>query len=291
MKSLLQFGAGAAGLALMLTSGCRLFLDDEATVQGRSLLRPAAASPDSVAMEIVWARFADGDPQLNESAWQQIDETSIAPDVQRELAKNGFRAGVIRGALPDELSRALRQGEKTTDTEASEGDPTLASFMTEPTIRRRLVQARRQRRIEIQASDVIPTLPLLIGKGDELGGGTYHDAQGIYALEVDPQPDRTVLVEMTPELHHGSPRMRWSKGEEGVFRQSPMREHEVFERLRLTVKLSPGEMLVLMSRPEASSRLGQYFHTVDAGEGRQQKLILVRVAQVPQGNAFAGTGG
>jgi hypothetical protein len=55
----------------------------------------------------------------------------------------------------------------------------------------------------------------------------------------------------------------------------------------MSVKLAPGEMLVLMSMPDSGSRLGHYFHTVDTADGPQQKLILVRLAEMPQSDTFA----
>ena len=73
----------------------------------------------------------------------------------------------------------------------------------------------------------------------------------------------------------------------GILRQAPLREREVFDRLRMSVRLAPGEMLVLMSLPDAGSRLGHYFHTVDSADGPQQKLILIRLAEVPPSDTFA----
>ena len=35
-------------------------------------------------------------------------------------------------------------------------------------------------------------MPLLVSRGRELGGRTFRDAQAIYALTVDPQPDQTM---------------------------------------------------------------------------------------------------
>ncbi len=61
----------------------------------------------------------------------------------------------------------------------------------------------------------------------------------------------------------------------------------MFDQMRMTVQLAPGDMLVLMNLPDAGSRLGHYFHTVDAAEGRQQKLILLRLAEVPASDTFA----
>ncbi|MEX0642491.1 MAG: hypothetical protein WD468_07310 [Pirellulales bacterium] len=290
MKTPVQFGALLC-LAIGMTSGCALLdLDRPAMVQGRSPLRPAKASPDSVAVEIVWARFPAGDPSLNETIWQDIDETPIEPAVARELARNGFRAGVISGELPPSLASALHQDESPPEASTAKNGDSLEELMVEPTVRARLVQARRGRRVEIQASDVYNTLPLLKDEGGELGGTTYRSAQAMYALEVDPQPDRMAAVQLTPELHHGSPHLCWSRSDEGILRQAPMRDHEVFDRLRLRVKLAPGEMLVLMNLPGAGSRLGQYFHTVDSVDGRQQKLILVRLAEVPQSDTFADVG-
>lgn len=277
---------------LSLAGGCALLdLNRPATVQGRSLLQPARPSPDSVAVDIVWARFPAGDPSLNEAIWQDIDETAIEPAVARELADNGFRAGVITGHLPESLAHALHQNEAPTSAEADQNGENLADLMVEPTVRHRLVQARRGRRVEIQASEVYSTLPLLTGAGAELVGTTYRDAQAMYALEVDPQPDRMAFIQITPELHHGAPRLRWSQSDEGVLRQAPMKEHVVFDQMRLKAKLAPGEMLVLMNVPGAGSRLGQYFHTVESPDGRQQKLVLIRLAEVPQSDTFADVGG
>ena len=44
-----------------------------------------------------------------------------------------------------------------------------------------------------------------------------------------------------------------------------------------------------MSLPYAGSRLGHYFHTVDSSDGPQQKLILIRLAEVPPSDTFANT--
>ncbi len=284
---------------VVLLAGCRL-LDKPPEDVGRSLLRRASQSPDSVAMEIIWARYPVDDPALCNEAWQEIDETRIPPAVRRELAANGLRAGVIGATIPEPIAHALRLTDQTPEPEPT-GDEqnqhavvdestglagTPDSLLAEPTVRRRHMQLRRGRRVEVQASDVYDSLPLLVSKGRDLGGRTFHDAQAIYALEVDPQPDQTVRVELTPELHYGQPRLRFTSGDEMMFRQVPLREREVFDRMRMEVTLAPGEMLLLMSLPDSGSRLGECFHTVDAVEGRRHKLVLVRLAEVPRSNAF-----
>jgi hypothetical protein len=301
--------ASAAG------GGCRM-LGDDVSLQGQSPLVAGRASPDSVAIEMLWVRFPDDDPQLNDEAWLAIDETAIAADVRRELAANGFRVGVISGDLPDAMARALNQtGGAPEDEESNSvthegvtplfpraekrdrplaengGRPqsTLApavGLLDEPVVRGRVKHLRRHERWEIQASDVYPSLPLLEPKGREQGGDIYPDAQALYALRIDPQPDRTVLVELTPELHFGPYHQSWS-GDERMMMRALVRDRRVFAKMQINVRLAAGDILVLMNLPNSGSRLGEYFHTVDSSQGRQQKLILLRLAQLPPGETFA----
>src|SRR5882757_9504254 len=111
MKSAFNFAAVL--LVALLAAGCQLFSRDHPMLHGQSPLKPASASPDSVAMEIIWARFPANDPVLDDAAWRDIDETQIDPAVRRELVNNGLRAGIISGALPPAIDRVLRQGAKS----------------------------------------------------------------------------------------------------------------------------------------------------------------------------------
>src|SRR3954467_14093457 len=97
-------------LVLSMAGGCRMF-PDSTMAKGHSPLQPATPSPDSVAMEIIWARFPANDPVLSDAAWREIDETQIEPAIRRELLNNGLRAGVISGSVPTAIARVLHQGE------------------------------------------------------------------------------------------------------------------------------------------------------------------------------------
>jgi hypothetical protein len=284
----------ALALLVCLSSGCVLFPHGQGHVahKGRSPLKPAQSSPDSVAMNIVWARFPANDPVLDDAAWREIDEAQIDPAVRRDLLANGIRAGVISGSMPPAIARILQQDGQPEPTPPV-GDPTApakssgSELLAEPIVRGRTSQLRRKHRTEIQASEVYASLPLLISGGTELGGHTYDQAQAVYVLRVDPQPDHTTMVELTPELQYGASRLRYTGGDDGILRQASLKDRKVFDRLRMSVNLAPGEMLVLMSMPNSGSRLGHYFHTVDSADGPQQKLILIRLAEVPISDTFA----
>jgi hypothetical protein len=292
MKTAIHIGAV---LAFALSSGCVLFSSSDGhshfAHKGRSPLQPAQPSSDSVLMNIVWARFPANDPVLDDAAWHEIDETTIEPAVRKELLNNGLRAGVISGAMPPPIAKIMREDVRPEAPPAT-GDPTVSAksegvdLLTEPVVHGRTCRVRRKQRTEIQASEVYPSLPLLISGGSELGGHTYENAQAVYALRVDPQPDRSALVELTPELQFGQPRLRISGGDQGFVRQESQKERNVFDKLRVSAKLGPGDTLILMSLPDAGSRLGHYFHTVDSAEGPQQKLILIRLAEVPESDTF-----
>jgi hypothetical protein len=285
MRTPLQTGV-LLSVCLCAASGCAMFHDDTAIVQNHSPMRPAGSSPDSVKMEVIWARIPASDVPPTDGAWAEIDETRIEPEVRRELTNNGIRAGVISGRLPEAIAEAINHGEGDGESNAVDGEST--ELAADAQVYGRVRQLKRHQRMEIQASGVFDSLPLLVSSGRELGGRRYEQAQAVYALEVDPQPDSTTLVELTPELHHGTPRMQWTGGDGGVLHQAPLREREVFERLRISVPLASGDMLVLMSLPKSKSRLGQCFHTSDDGNGPQQKIILIRAADVPPSNSFAG---
>lgn len=274
-------------LTLGVLSGCVLF-PVEPLAKGHSPLKPAQPSPDSVAMEIIWVRFPANERVFDDATWREIDETALAPAVRRALVDNGIRAGVISGSVPEAIGRVLHQGPPAHVPKDSKSAALAKNdeLIEEPPVHGHTMRLRRNQRTEIQASDVYPTLPLLVSGGKELTGHTYEKAQAVYALRVDPQPDRTALVELTPELHFGDPKLSFTGGEDRFLRQASVRDRKIFDDLRLNVRLAPGEMLVLMSLPDAGSRLGHYFHTVDTANGPQQKLILIRLAEVPPSDTF-----
>ena len=281
-------------LILVFVGGCRL-MNDEAVVQGTSPLRPATPSPDSVQMEVIWASCPLNDAEINDAVWSKIDETQVAPAVHRELARNGFRVGVVSGMPPAAIARLLNMDEAPPPGSEEKASAVQSlDLVNETKIHGSRRNLRRGERMEIRASENLASMPLLVCRGRELGGRTFHDAQAMYALRIDPQSDQTVKVELTPEIHFGPSQLRWSGGEEGmdvVLRQLPMREREVFESMRMEVRLAPGEMLMLAGLPESGSRPGHYFHTAESSGGREQKIVLIRLAQVPQSDTFAHLGG
>ena len=217
-----------------------------AIVQGHSPLRPARPSPDSVTMEIIWARFPAGDPALNDDAWHEIDETQIAPGRppragEQRLPRRRDRRHAARRDCPRTASRrgaAERHRPKRIDGKPSSSRP-IRSF-TAACGSCAAISAS-----EIQASEVYRIAAAL----DRAAAASWAAARSASAGHL-------CAASRSAARSHGARRadaraalrpaaLRWTGGDDGVLRQAPLREREVFDRLRMKVKLAPGEMLVL----------------------------------------------
>src|SRR4029079_1961796 len=128
----------AIALLVCVAGGCRLF-PDETLAKGHSPLKPAQPSPDSVAMEIIWARFPANDPVLDDAAWREIDETQVEPSVRRELLNNGLRAGVISGSVPTAIARVLHQGDSHADNDKKVEAKQSADLNNDPIVHGRML--------------------------------------------------------------------------------------------------------------------------------------------------------
>jgi hypothetical protein len=244
--------------------------------QGKSPLMPAQMSPDSVVLDMYFARFPFGDTEVNEKLWQEIDEQQIAPEVRERLTRNGFRVGVIGGQMPAALTKILELTDKTDATVKNQG-VTVKNLQTEPRVQWRHLQIRPDQPAEIIASSIYPELTVLLSRYGRVSGQNYTQAQGIFALKSLPQPDGRVRLELTPELHHDQPAPHWV-GSQGVIRMESDRPKQIFDDMTIAADLSPGWMLVLSSLPNRPGSLGHSFFTQDS-DGLEQKLLVIRLQQ------------
>lgn len=271
----------------VVAAGCQIF-DGELPLMpsGESPLQAAPSSPDAVTLEIFWARFPVGSPAVNDEVWREIQEDRLPPDLRARLATQGLRAGVIGGTPPAAIMALLNPDGGKLDEQVCTEQVDPALLAEAPKVTRRLKQLRLGTRMELQASDVIEQASLLVPGEGEVGGGTYGLAQAIYQLEVRAQPGGQVELQIAPELQYGPQQMRWQRDEMGNLIPKPLRDAKVFRDLRMAVPLAPGEMFIVLGLPDAKGRLGHYFHTVETATGREQKAVLIRLADVPQGAAL-----
>lgn len=255
-----------------LVVGCKPF-----TPAAQSPLRPAALSPQSMVLEILFARFPLGDVRANTTLWGDVDEQRLPTDLRLRLQRNGFRVGTIGGHLPAALAQLL---------ELKDGPaPTFDELNTKPVelesdakVLRRHLQVRPGQRSEVIASEVHPELAVLLADGEQIGGQTYQQAQAMLAIKAFPEPDGRVRLDVVPEMHYGQMRQRWI-GQQGMLRLEAGRERRAYDTLSVSTTLAPGHMLVMSSLPNRTGSLGHHFFSENKTGHPEQKLLVVRLVQ------------
>jgi hypothetical protein len=266
-------------LALLAIAGCATPLPT-----GKSPLRPAQMSPDSVVLEMFFVRFPSGDPAVDEKLWNEIDEQQFSPELRQRLARNGFRVGLMSGQMPVELSKLMALSDKPIPTSQVEGTK-VESLESEPRVLRRHLQLGAGKRGEIIASGVYPQLPVLVCESGQVSGQTYDQAQALFAVKSFPQPDGRVRLELVPELHYGQPRQRWV-GDQGMMRLEASRPKKTYDDMTMTADVAPGAMLILSSLSTRPGSLGHHFFTENDAR-LEQKLLIIRLAQTQHDGLFS----
>jgi hypothetical protein len=266
-----------AQLALVLAIGPMAFgcsFAPPASV-GKSPLSPFEPGVQTSALEVVFVRHDYELPALNQDLWGQVDETAIPPATREALAQNGFRAGVISGALPLGLEEAMSDDEPQSGQAGGESPETAASLEVESVVRRRRLQALPGQRAELLASGIYNQLPLLFRDGKEMQGNCYPKAQCVVGVKATPLGDHRVRLLLEPEVQHGEPRQQF-RGDEGFFRIDSARPKVALDKMAIDVILSPGQAVLLGTRPELPGSVGHYFFTEPRSGQLEQKLMLIR---------------
>jgi hypothetical protein len=273
--------------ALVAAGGCASMFSGPLEATVGSPLRAATASSDSVTLEIYWATLPADIESDAESLWNHVQEQRLDERVRRDLVRNGLRAGVVGGAPPKAIAQLLDpKGSRFDHSPRSLADDALATLADPTGVERKTTQTRPGQPIRINASPVMDEAVVLEPGGV---GKTYERVQAMYNVEVEKLPEGGFAVVLTPELHLGEPRMKWTRDDTGMIaRQAPLRDKRVFSDLRVVAPLVVGEMLLVTSPADAGSRLGSYFHRAEEGAPGQRKAILIRLAQAPDDGALAG---
>jgi hypothetical protein len=264
------------GLIIVASQGCSSWK----TVVPETLELPEARmSSDSVAMEITFIRIPAGETDMCGQVWRSVDEQLLTPARRSHLNENGFRCGLVGLQLPVGL-RTLLDAEQRTSA-LQEATPSDIDVLKQ----NRRIQCRSGRRSEIVTCTTREEMVVLRKDHDsqKVSGQTLRDAQCVLAARCYPEGNGEVRIELTPEIHHGTPRKQWVAGE-GTFHLVTGRDREVFDDLLMEATLTPGQTLVLSCMPEFG--LGHNFFLDTSNGDAQQKLLLIRLAQTQRDDLF-----
>jgi hypothetical protein len=264
--------------------GCGVLLTMPAPADPQSLLSAVETGPDSVTLEIFQVRIPADDTELADELWSAVDEQRLPLTVRRELIRNGFRAGVLGGAVPDVLAEQLNL---QSEMPAVETKRQITDKSASPQVVRRVLQLNHNDQATVQTSELRDQLNVFVNGDDGLQGQSFRQVQAAYTLRAEPATGQRVALRLTPELQHGELRNRYAGGDQGIFLVTPSRQRQVYDRLQLSTELAAGELLVVGCLPDAPHSLGRAFHGVDVAGPAQQKLVLVRLFEVPPSEILA----
>ena len=255
-----------------------------AAPDSQSFLKPVETSPDSVTLEIYQVRLPASDTELTEELWQAIDELRLPVEMRHELVRNGFRAGVIGGALPDGLATHLNL-----QSEAPVASPerVITGASANPKVTRRVVQLSREDSATIQAAELRNRMHVFMSEVSGIRGRSYRQAEATYSLQAEAITGQLISLQLTPELQHGELKNRYAGGDQGIFLMTQSRERETFDLLTIRAELAAGEMLLVSCLPDSSGSLGHAFHAHDVRGPLEYKLVLVRMLQIPSSEILA----
>lgn len=269
----------ALGCAAALP-GCR----NVAEPIGKSLLKPACMSADSVAMDVFFVRFPFGEAGPNGPLWADVDEMHLPAEVRQRLARNGLRIGLVGGQVPAGLVSLL----EIQDKPAPQGralENRVVDMEQEPHVVRRHMELRPGVRTDVVASDIQDELSVLRCSDAGLEGETFGSAQPVLVVRAYPERDGRVRVKVVPEIQHGESRLRFV-GTQGALRIEPGRTKRAFDDLAVEAVLAPGQMLLLTTQLERPGSLGHRFFTQTADGQPEQKLLVLRLAQTQHDELF-----
>lgn len=271
-------GRGIATLFLMLLlsqAGCVAW--HQADLEEAARLPAGNLAPGSVVIETVVLRVPWADEQVNHDIWRDIDEQRIDVALRRRLHANGFRCGVIGPQMPEALTNRLQRN--------TQGEPRPVDIWEDHVSTPKRFQRRRGQPFEIATPQTYDRLPILFrDEEDAIHGYSFENAQCRLVGKPYPRGDSDVDLIILPAVHHGAPRQQFLPAD-GYLRMEVAQEARRFQTLEMPLRLAPGEMLMITSTPDAKG-LGDAFFSDRTTGRRQQRLVLIRIAQTQQDDLF-----
>lgn len=244
-----------------------------------------ARPPGGVALELFFVRYRAGDASVNTPLWSSVDDQQLPVDLRRRLSANGFLAGTLPAQPPPVIERLLNLDEHA----AVSDTPPVIDPSRPSKVKHRLLEIYRQEassQIVLKGDkEPLPELTVLYSDEQAVRGRTFENAKGVFVTKVEPQPDGRVTVQLTPEIEYGEARQKMSP-RDGGYTMSFVAPHKTFDDLRLSITLSPGEMLVVGCRDDRLASLGYQLFTQRDDESLDQVVLLVRLAHAGSSELF-----
>jgi hypothetical protein len=258
----------------LLLSGCAQWAGEYNNPESQPKLPALQLAPDCVTVETVLVRFPLESEVDLQNLWTQADESVLDIELRRRLDKNGMRAGIILGELPEAIRRQLLRTSQEQLTDALE----YAGLAADVDNKMRKLQCRAGRRKDfIVRREVAEPLTVISSLDGRVFGETFQSPTVLFDLRVKPHANGQATIELTPEIQHGEQRQSYVSTEFGV-RPEMRRSQTAWQELAIHARLSQGQVLMVAGTlpPKAIGRA--LFMTKTADQSDEHVVLLVRLA-------------
>lgn len=272
---------------ICLLLGCAQWSKDS-TKESKPLLVQPRMSPDSVVIETVVIRFPKEQADTLESLWSTVDESVLDVELRRKLIENGVRGGMLIGDLPHGVRERMEQLANSSHTDPLE-QANLAADVRSATNR---LQCRAGRRKEIHVRrEVSQPIVVLTSEEGRVEGASYEKPAMLFDLRSIPHGDGKATLKITPEIQYGEERKSFIHSDFGL-RPDMSRDRKTWDDLSLSMKLNPGQMIVLSCNGEPkSSNLGKAFFVTHTAEQTDERvLLIIKLVETQLDELFAPEG-
>lgn len=265
----------------------------------KSPLQPINVNPDAVYVDFFRIRVRSEHQPLLQAFWDDPStyEQDIPAPLRRQLAEQGIRIGIQGRTLSQSLARLLAIGqtkpEKTTLQQGpdssvhpvNEDGIKAELLLSEPLVQQSRYSFMPGKRWEVYPYDEIIPEVTLFWNDNGLCGRTFPKAQSMIEMTATPlQGESGVRFDLLPLLHYGDPKQS-VRVSHGQIVQETAKSKKIFEDLKTSVRLLPGQWLLIGPTSEKPPGLGRYLLT-QSTEQPEQKLLVLRLASSQDQSAF-----
>lgn len=265
-------------------------------VDGPNAIRNSRIPKETVVIELYQIRIRPEHRDLLHALWNDgsTSEQDLPIEVRRTLARDGIRVGIQGLSISQTLARILELDRirieeftgKTRDrTSGAHPSPAAPGIHAEELEVEKLVNGFPIRFLPGKHAHVYTYKELIpeaaIFSKTEYGwtGKSYTQVQTALEISAIPYPDGSgVRFDLLPFMFHGEEKSSIGL-RDGLPSRENYRDKHTFQHLKISMKLLPGQWLMIGATGDDPSGIGRHFLTRNFGE-KEQKLILIRLAEV-----------
>lgn len=242
--------------------------------------------PGAVSMEVAITQVDHDQSELLETMWQQLDQQAIPIETRQLLDANGLRAGVLSPQATIEFVELL--ADKEIDT--SEMKTWQKQFYAQKgnKEKRKILHQRIQNNTGelhlVPLSDPMANASWAVRTKRSQYAGQGENVRAHAEISTYPKGDGRVELVVIPQLHFGEVRPTIDVAE-GTFYIKPQQTIKAIEDLRLSIKVRPGETMVVGPTSQLVD-LGELMFGNGDRTDFWHRLLLVRVVQTQHDDLF-----